>query len=121
MELGAAMTLLQRLGGTVRKGGPATRGYVLVRRKPYRNWLQHRAVVDTLVKQWNPFGWDRLPDHIQVHHMDFGRANNEPTNLLISPPELHPRREPLRCPYTGRFLSVHRVDISEEYLEALTS
>ena len=111
------------LSGTIRKGGPRTRGYVLIRRKPYRNWLQHRAVVDVQVREFNACGWDGLPPWLHVHHADHDRSNNfQSGNLLILDDALHRafHREPPRCPYTGRYLPTKQGEaMSDEYLNKI--
>ena len=63
--------------------------------------------MDTLIREWNPFGWDGLPPDLIVHHVDGNRANCEPWNLLLLDPALHVAfvARNLRCPYTGKFLS----------------
>ena len=93
------------LTSCVRTGGPATRGYRLCRRRPYRNWLLHRAVVDMLVKEWNPFGWPGIPEGMPVHHQDFDRGNCAPGNLILMQACFHMHQAGLRDPYSGRFIS----------------
>lgn len=80
-------------------------GYFRLWRKPYRGWYLHQAVADMLVKLWNPHGWKELPDGFEVHHLDWDRGNNDPSNLLILQEALHHafQRASVRCPYTGRF------------------
>jgi hypothetical protein len=94
------------LTGTVRTGGPATRGYRLVRRKPYRNWLLHRAVADVLVKEFNPFGWESLPPDKIFHHLSGLRGCCCPHNLVILDHALHVHPSVLRHPWTGQYMSV---------------
>ena len=111
------------LKGTIRKGGPQTRDYVLVRRKPYRNWLLHRAVVDLLIKEWNPFGWTGIPDGWEVHHIDFVKHHCCPKNLLLLAPEIHHflQKSHSRDPYTGQYIKVRSQEcMSDEYLDQIT-
>jgi hypothetical protein len=114
--------------GTIRKGGPATRGYVLIRRKPYRNWLAHRAVVDQNIREWTApikavLGWTGIPADMVVHHMDHRRGHNCPENLVLCDEAIHAACRPVmrRCPCTGRFLPREEPMTVEdhEYLEGL--
>ena len=112
----------RNLRGTIRKGGPATRGYRLVRGGRYRNWLLHRAVVDTLLREWNYYGWTAIPPGWEVHHIDFDRANCDPFNLLLLEPALHHalQKAAPRCPYTGRYVGrVPYAVFDEAYIEEL--
>ena len=93
------------LTGTVRTGGPATRGYRIVRRNPYRNWLLHRAVADVLVKEFNPFGWESLPPEKVVHHLSGIRSCCCPHNLVILDRALHIHPSAPRHPWTGQYMS----------------
>jgi hypothetical protein len=94
------------LRGIKRKGGPATRGYVLVCTARYRNWLLHRAIVDIHIKEWNPLGWEGIPADRVVHHVDFNRSHNCDCNLLLLDGPLHDACRPKMQvdPRTGRFL-----------------
>lgn len=104
----------RQLRGTPRKGGPATGGYVLIRRRPYRNWYLHRAIADLLTREWNPYGWDGLPGDVEVHHLDGRRSHNCPQNLLILPPAIHHalQRAAPRCPWTGRYISAREYEVT---------
>lgn len=86
----------------------------------YRNWYEHRAVADLMLRlNQISAGVDGVPAELprswEVHHMDGNRHHNCPFNLLISPPELHPKptsssRGQARHPYTGKFLSKEEME-----------
>jgi len=61
----------------------------------------HRAV-------WEWVSGKKLPKDWHVHHMDGDKLNFAPGNLLALPAILHEGPQPLRCPYTGRFLSLEQ-------------
>ncbi len=96
------------LRGTIRKGGLATRGYVKVNRKPYRDWYLHRAVLDLLIKEWNFYGWAEIPKDMEVHHINHKREDCKPWNLVLLDSTLHHaiQKEAPRHPYTGRYLDM---------------
>jgi hypothetical protein len=56
----------------------------------------HRVVVERLGAVLTP--------EIHVHHMDFDKWHNCPSNLLICPAAFNPSTA-LRDPYTGQYMS----------------
>ncbi len=75
------------------------KGYPVLSRQPYRNKFLHRMVWERTAGVQIPQGW-------HVHHQDGNKMHCCPWNLVAVPAELHPAGDPLRCPYTGRFLTV---------------
>lgn len=73
------------------------KGYLRINAGSKRDMYLHRAV-------WEKVAGQPLPDGWVVHHMNKGC--NCPHNLVAMPECLHIMSEPLRCPYTGKFLSV---------------
>lgn len=86
------------------------KGYIRITSGEHRHKYQHRRVVEHLLEtEWHPFFGDRLPDSVDVHHCDGIHAHNCHCNLLILDRAIHAaisRAAILRCPYTGRFLTV---------------
>lgn len=73
---------------------------VEVTRGVKRGAKQHRVVIEKLLGR-------PLNDDEHVHHQDFNRRHNCGYNLLVVPMAFNPSRG-MRCPYTGRFMSVDK-------------
>ncbi len=76
-----------------------------------RNERAHRAVIKYLLKCTDErtvnaaFQGNREMDPTwQVHHMDFDKCNNAPSNLLYTPEYFNPSPA-RRDPYSGQYLS----------------
>lgn len=68
------------------------RGYVRITHDAWRGWLEHRAVVARCLDEnvISPGVMPReIPDGWEVHHMDFNRRHNCPSNLLLLHPAFH--------------------------------
>ena len=66
------------------------KGYVRLTAGPYRNWYEHRAITAESIKIFCPppllalLNPDTgLPDCFHVHHSDWNRQHNCPSNLLL--------------------------------------
>ena len=73
------------------------KGYPRINGGAHVDEFLHRAVWEYVAGRPLPPGW-------HVHHMR-GKLCWEPESLVASPACLHPVREALRDPYTGRFIS----------------
>lgn len=66
---------------------------------PFRRGTRaHRAVMAKLTGR-------ELQDDEVVHHQDFDKLNCLPSNLILMPACFNPTGA-MRCPYTGRMMSV---------------
>lgn len=68
------------------------RGYVMIsRRGPDHGKLEHRVVMARMCREWCywPLNGDGLPEGMEVHHHDFKRDHNCPSNLILMDPALH--------------------------------
>jgi hypothetical protein len=75
-----------------------SRGYARIsKRGPNRNKYLHLAV-------WEKIAGRPVPDGFEVHHMN-GKACVCPRQLVCLPKIMNPAPEPLRCPFTGQFIS----------------
>lgn len=61
-------------------------GYVRITAGPFRGQYEHRAIAKQL---WLISYGTPLPDGKEVHHMDWDRGHNCPSNLLILDAVLH--------------------------------
>jgi hypothetical protein len=80
-----------------------SKGYLQVtRRGPDRNKLAHRMIMAAMCREscyW-PLGSDGLPPGMEVHHQDFDRTHNCPSNLVLLNPSLHLHMD--RAPRSNR-------------------
>ena len=79
-----------------------TKGYVIYTSRRKRGGLRrgislHRAVLEFLLGR-------RLTEDEHVHHQDFNKRHNDPSNLILMCAALNPTGA-LRDPYTGQYLS----------------
>ena len=74
------------------------KGYLRINAGPHRDQYLHRAVWERVAEKPLPPGW-------HVHHMGPKKCAC-PHQLVALPAELHAGPQPLRCPFTGVFLSV---------------
>ncbi len=68
------------------------KGYLrITRRGPHRDKLVHRVVMAGLCRQfcYYPLNGGGLPEGMEVHHQDFDKTHNCPSNLLLLDPALH--------------------------------
>lgn len=94
--------LLPTTGRTV-----TAKGYVRLKRGQYRDWYEHRAVMDAATREWSYYG-PGIPEGFHVHHIDYDRAHNCRGNLMLLDAAIHDR---LKMPEedardeSGRYLS----------------
>ncbi len=74
------------------------KGYPRFYSGPHRNEYVHRAVWENVAGRPLPEGW-------HVHHQSFDRMNFQPHELIAMQPCFN-QACTLRCPWTGRFMSV---------------
>lgn len=68
------------------------KGYLQVtRRGPDRNKYVHRLVAAAMCREWcyYPVGEDGLPEGMEVHHADFNKLHNCPSNLILVDSAFH--------------------------------
>ena len=80
--------------GSLRKNA---KGYLRINAGPKRDQYLHRAV-------WELTAGKPIPEGFEVHHMN-GKKCWCPHELVALEAALHPPPEPLRCPYTGRYMT----------------
>jgi hypothetical protein len=95
------------------------KGYLRITAGPERGKLVHRAVVERCFRE-NIISPGlvpaTLPPDWEIHHMDGRRDHNCPSNLLATPPALHPSPA-----WRNIWIKPghHAADMDDEFLEAL--
>lgn len=74
------------------------KGYPRLNSGSYRNEYLHRVVFEQIAGRPIREGFD-------IHHMN-GKQCWCPHQLIEIQKELHPAPQPLRCPYTGEYMTV---------------
>jgi len=77
--------------GTGRGTRIHAKGYVqIIRRGPWRGWLEHRKVMLEMCRQmcYYPIDGD-LPPGFTVDHLDHNRSHNCPENLMLLDKRIH--------------------------------
>ena len=80
-----------------------TKGYPRLSRcsKRWPNRYLHIVV-------WETVAGVKVPEGFHVHHQDGDKWHCCPYNLVALPAELNPIADQLRCPYTGKYLTVEQ-------------